>query len=276
MLQHTLYRSVTVFDTLVVLLLFFLSFLLIRMGSFIVRRHLKETVSQDHLQVLLKVVRFGTLILMLLIALPLLGVDLSGLLVAGGLAGVVIGFASQSVVSNLISGLFLMFERPIKIGQAVNIDGTAGVVDDIRIMSTVLRTYEGLFVRIPNIQVFSGTLINYVANVARRFEYKIGIRYMDDANLAIQTIKEIVDMEPMALNNPAPQVFVDTLGDNSVDLFIRIWAPAGEWWDLKMVLLNNLKIALEAKGIEIPFPQRVLWHQDGQELTKKTATKQGV
>lgn len=260
MLDLVLYRQVTVLDALVALGLILVAFLIIRLTNSTLRRQLKEKVSGDHLQVLLKTVRYGTLVFALVATMPLLGINLSGLIVAGGVAGVVIGFASQNIVSNLISGLFIMVERPIKIGHAVNIGDHIGVVEDIRIMSTVIRTYDGLYVRIPNIQVFSGTLINYVANVARRFEYVVGIRYSDDAERAIAIMGKVIDDEPMALHEPKPQIFVDELGDNSVNIAVRLWAPADEWWGLKMCLLNKLKRAIEAEGIEIPFPQRVLWY----------------
>lgn len=269
MLDVVVYRSVTVLDLLIALTVVVVAFVLINFVTITLRRRFKDKISGDHLQVVLKAVRYGTLVVALVAVLPLVGVNLSGLMVAGGLAGVIIGFASQNIVSNFISGLFIMFERPIKIGQSVNIEGTIGMVEDIRIMSTVVRTFEGLYVRIPNVKVFSGTLINYVANVARRFEYSIGIRYSDDATHAIDIMRGVIDAEPMALKDPEPQVFVDSLGDNSVNISVRIWAPATQWWELKMRLLNELKLAIEAEGIQIPFPQRVVWKA-------KESEKEGV
>jgi small-conductance mechanosensitive channel len=195
----------------------------------------------------------------LIIILPLLGVKLSGLLVAGGIAGLAIGFASQSVIGNLISGLFLMIERPIAIGNVVNIDGTVGIVEDIRIISTTLRTFDGPFMRVPNQKIFTANITNYAQNVARRFEYVIGIRYSDDADKAIEVIKKLIEEHPLILINPAPMVFVDNLGDNSVNIIVRIWAPATEWFGVKTELLWKIKQALEKEGIEIPFPQRVVW-----------------
>jgi len=191
--------------------------------------------------------------------LPTIGVHPSGLLVAGGVAGIVIGFASQSVVGNLISGLFLIIERPMKLGDSVNIAGTAGVVEDIRIISTTLRTFDGLYVRIPNEKVFTTDITNYVAHVAWRLEYVVGIRYTDDADKAIGIIKKLSEDHPLTLKNPSGDIFVDNLGDNAVNIMVRIWVPSTEWYGVKKELLWKIKTALEAEGIEIPFPQRTIW-----------------
>ena len=134
-----------------------------------------------------------------------------------------------------------------------------GYIEDIRIISTRLRTYDGLFVRIPNQVVFTTSVINYVSNIVRRFEYIVGIRYNDDADKAIEIMSNLIEEQPLALKNPAPRVFVDNFGDNSVNIIVWIWAPATEWYSLKMKLLLMIKKALESEGIEIAFPQRVVW-----------------
>lgn len=223
------------------------------------RRNLKEKISKDHLDIILKVVSYSIILIALFFLLPALNVQPSSILVAGGVVGFVIGFASQSIVGNLISGLFLMIERPIKVGNQVDISGNSGTVEDISLISTIIRTYEGLFVRIPNQSVFTNNITNYVANVARRFEYVVGIRYSDDADKAITIIKDLILKHPFTLKNPAASVFVDTLGDNAVNIIVRIWAPSTEWYGVKTELLWIIKKTLEENGIEIAFPQRTLW-----------------
>ena len=190
--------------------------------------------------------------------LPLIGLDPSGLLLAGGVTGIILGFASQNIVGNLVSGFFLMVERPIKIGDQVEINEISGYVTDIRIISTLIRTYDGLLVRIPNQQVFTTNITNIVGHPVRRFEYTIGIRYSDDANAAIWLIKDLIDKEPFALLNPSPSVFVNDLGESSVKISIRIWAPVNEWFGIKTRILWDIKQTLEENGIEIQFPQRVV------------------
>ena len=259
MLNKVLYRSVTVFDLMVVAIILIIAIVIAKALSLYLRRFLREKVSKGHLEVLVKVTSYSIFIIALIIILPLLGVKLSGLLVAGGIAGLAIGFASQSVIGNLISGLFLIVEQPFAIGNVINIDGTVGIVEDIRIISTTLRTFDGPLMRLPNQKIFTANITNYAVNVARRFEYVIGIRYSDNADKAIEIIKNLIQEHPLVLINPAPMVFVDNLGDNSVNIIARIWAPATEWFGVKTELLWKIKKALEQEGIEIPFPQRVVW-----------------
>jgi small-conductance mechanosensitive channel len=266
-IDTVIYGDVTLFDLLMVAVFLTIAVLVARVAAINLKRSLKDRVSRDHLEVIIKVVYYTIIIIAMLSVLPTLGLQPSGLLVAGGIAGIVIGFASQSIVSNLISGLFLMAERPIKIGDNVNIDGISGYVEDIHTVSTIIRTYDGLYVRIPNEKVFTNNITNYVANVARRFEYVVGIRYSDDADQAIEIIKDLIREQPFALKKPSSHVFVDNLGDNAVNIIVRIWAPPTEWYDLKMEMLWRIKKGLEENGIEIAFPQRTVWFAN--ELKKQ-------
>ena len=260
MIQNkVIYGNVTVLDLAMALIILVVSIGLAKALALYTRRLLKEKVDKGHLEIVVKVLYCAIVVTAVLVALPFVGVKPSGLLVAGGVVGLAIGFASQSIIGNLISGIFLIIERPIKMGQSVNIEGTVGIVEDIRIMSTTLRTFEGLFVRIPNQKVFTTNITNYVANVARRVDYTIGIPYTAEAEKAISLIKKLIEAEPFALKNPEPMVYVDNLGDNSVNLLVRFWAPVSEWFSIKTKMLWRMKKALEEEGIEIPFPQRVLW-----------------
>jgi len=261
--ETIVYGSVTLYDLLMVTVILIIAVVIAKGVALNLRRGLRDKVSKEHLPIITRVVYYSIIIIAVLSVLPMLGVHLSGLLVAGGIAGIVIGFASQSVVGNLISGFFLQVERPMKLGDAVNIAGITGVVEDIRIISTTLRTFDGLYVRIPNEKVFTTEITNYVAHVARRLEYVVGIRYSDDADKAIEIIRELTEEHPLTLKHPASDIFVDNLGDNAVNIMVRIWVPSTEWYKVKMELLWKIKTALEAEGIEIPFPQRVVWFANG-------------
>ncbi len=253
------YGNVTLFDLFKVIAILIVAVVIARVITINLRRGLKDKLDKDHLVIITKVVYYGIIVIAVLAVLPMFGVSLSGLLVAGGIAGLVIGIASQSVVGNLIAGLFLMIERPMKIGQAVNIAGTAGVVEDIRVISTTLRTFEGLYVRMPNEKVFTTDITNYVEYVARRLEYVVGIRYSDDADKAIGIIQKLHEEHLLTLISPTPDIFVDNLGDNAVNIIVRIWVPTTEWYGIKKELLWKIKTALEDQGIEIAFPQCTVW-----------------
>jgi small-conductance mechanosensitive channel len=247
------------------ILILFFSTLIARILTLYLRRSLKDKVSKDVGETVLKFLYYGTLIIVFTSNLPLIGINPSGLLLAGGITGIILGFASQNIVGNLVSGFFLMVERPIKIGDQVQINDISGYVTDIRIISTLIRTYDGLLVRIPNQQVFTTNITNIVGHPVRRFEWSIGIRYNDDANAAIWLIKDLIDKEPFALLSPSPSVYVSDLGESSVKILIRIWAPVSEWFGLKTRLLWNIKKSLEENGIEIQFPQRIVHVHNIQE-----------
>ena len=253
------YGDVTLFDLLKVMAILIVGVAIAKGITLNLRRGLKDKLDKDQLEIITKVVYYGIIVIAVLAVLPELGFSLSGLLVAGGIVALVIGIASQSVVGNLIAGLFLMIERPMKIGQAVNIAGTAGVVEDIRVISTTLRTFEGLYVRMPNEKVFTTDITNYVEYVARRLEYVVGIRYSDDADKAIGIIQNLHKEHPLTLVSPTPDIFVDNLGDNAVNIIVRIWVPSNEWYGIKKEMLWKIKTALEDQGIEIAFPQRTVW-----------------
>lgn len=264
MTKTIIYGQVTVFHAATAFLIFVGTIIAAKTIAISLKRSLRDRVQRDTLETIGKIIQYGMVGVAIIPVMGLLGVNLSGLIVAGGIAGIVIGFASQSIVGNLISGLFLMAERPIKIGDSVNIDDIAGNVQDIRIISTTISTFDGVLVRIPNEKVFTSSIMNYVTNFVRRFEFVIGIRYSDDATKAIEVINKIGDEHPFVLKNPPIQAFVDKLGESSVDIIVRMWAPASEWYGVKAELLLKIKTALEANGIEIPFPQRVIWKaEDG-------------
>lgn len=254
-----LYGEVRVRDFLFAITVIIIASIIAKFIAMSLRRSLADKMRRDQLELLVKVVYAIIILLAFVSTTPALGVNLTGLLVAGGIVGIAIGFASQRVVSNFLSGVFLIAERPIKIGDQIVVDNIAGFVEDMSIMSTIVRTYDGLYVRIPNERLFSSNITNPVANVARRFEYIISIRYSDDANKAIEIIRRVIENHPFALKIPQPQVFVDNFGDSGVNIVARIWAPSKVWLEVKMDLLLNIKVELEKNGIEIPFPQRVIW-----------------
>jgi len=239
--------------------------------GFYLKRTFSDRISEGNAEIISKAVYYSVIIFTIVfVLLPAMGIEASSFLVAGGILGIIIGFASQSIVGNLISGLFLIVERPIEIGQQVDIGGNVGIVEDISIISTIIRTYDGLYVRIPNEKVFTSDITNYVANVARRFEYKVGVRYSDDADRAIGIIKKMIDDHPLALKNPAPQLFVSELADNAVTIVVRIWSPATDWYSLKTEMLWKIKKTLEENGIEIAFPQRTVWFANELSLKEKS------
>jgi small-conductance mechanosensitive channel len=244
--------------------------------SMYLMKALQDKLDRKQLSMLLKLMRYSfVFVAIVFFIIPVMGVELSSMLLAGGVLGIILGIAGQSIVANLISGIFLTLERPIKIGDQVNIDGNAGIIEDITFVSTIIRTFDGLYVRLPNEKVFINNITNYAVNVARRFEYMIGITYDSDAEKAISIIKDIIDDDPIAFKNPSPTVFVDKLDDNAVNIFIRIWAPSSEWYSVKTRILWVIKTTLEENGIKIALPQRTLWFANSMPVNNIENSEKG-
>ncbi|MDY1590846.1 MAG: mechanosensitive ion channel family protein [Methanofastidiosum sp.] len=259
-----------IFPYLLALIILILSIILAKGLSMFLRRFLRDKFDKDRLGILLKGSYYGTIIIAVILVLPLLGINTSGLLVAGGFTGIVIGFASQSIVGNLISGLFIMVERPIRIGSQVEIDQITGFVEDIGIMSTILRDFNGVYVRIPNEKVFTNNIINRGINVARRVERIIGIRYSDDANKALDIIYDVIENHPFILKNPDSAAYIDEIKDGSVDIMIRVWTPSELWYTTKKELLLIVKNALEEEGIQVSIPYRMVLFSNDKSNNKNS------
>jgi small-conductance mechanosensitive channel len=231
-----------------------------RLIGLVLQRGLKPTVSAPTVRIASRLVYYAVTIIAVLAGLSVLEVPLGSLLVAGGFLGIVLGFATQSVIANWFSGIFLQIDRPIQIGDPVDFPdlGIAGEVMDITVFSTRVRTWDGMHVRIPNDKVFTATIKNLSRHVARRVEAQVSIGYHEKPDRAIEVIKEKLNAEPLILADPAPIVFVDTLADSGVVLNVFAWAPAKAFFPARVVAVQRIKEALDEAGIEIPFPQRVV------------------
>ncbi|ASJ15464.1 mechanosensitive ion channel family protein [Thermococcus radiotolerans] len=185
--------------------------------------------------------------------------ELSAVLAAIGITGIVLGFAAQTVVSNFVSGVFMYFDKPLSIGDQVQIGELEGVVEDIRILSTRIRAWDGTLIRIPNEKLFNSNIVNFMRYPVRRVDVDMGISYSADAEKAIRIIKDVLDGIPLVLAEPEPLVYVNELSDSAVMIAIRAWAPSEKWFDVRTRIIRDVKKALDEAGIEIPFPQRVNW-----------------
>ncbi|MEB3851422.1 MAG: mechanosensitive ion channel family protein [Desulfurococcales archaeon] len=221
----------------------------------IMRRSLAPRLPPHAYKPLENAVFYGLAILAGVLALYPLGLNLSSLVVAGGLTGIVVGLAAQNALGNLISGVFLLIEQPLRVGDPITVAGVSGVVANISFLSTTIRTWDGTLVRIPNSTVFNEQIVNYYRTRARRVEFLIGIHYQSSIEKAVEALMRLMDGHPYCLVNPAPEVFVEEYADSSVNLRVRCWAPPQVWFSTKTSLLTRLKSALEEAGVEIPYPQ---------------------
>ncbi len=221
----------------------------------LMRRSLAPRIPAHAYKPLENLVFYSLLVTAGVLALYPLGLNLSSLVVAGGLTGIVVGFAAQSAMSNLISGLFLLVEQPLRVGDPVSVAGVSGVVANISFLSTTVRTWDGTLVRMPNNTGFNEQIVNYYRTRARRVEFLIGIHYESDIDRAIEAIRSMMEEHPYCLVNPKPEVFVEEYANSSINLRVRCWAPPQVWFATKVELLTGLKKVLDEAGITIPYPQ---------------------
>ncbi|MEM1554920.1 MAG: mechanosensitive ion channel family protein [Desulfurococcaceae archaeon] len=193
------------------------------------------------------------------VALTIIGIDVSSLILAAGFAGIVIGLAAQQVLSHLFSGLSLIAEKRIRVGDIIMIGENTGIVESVGLMSTRIRLFSGEVLTVPNTDLMSSRIYNYSEPKARRIEIPITISYESNLDKAISLIKELLEQDEYILSEPPPIVFVEKLGESGVDLKILFWVPSMNYWEVRRRIVKEIKETLEKAGIEIPYPRRVIW-----------------
>ncbi|MEJ2344080.1 MAG: mechanosensitive ion channel [Gammaproteobacteria bacterium] len=189
-------------------------------------------------------------------ALDRLGVNTTSLLAILGAAGLAVGLAMKDSLSNFAAGVMLILFRPFRVGDFIEAAGTSGIVENIQIFSTVLRTGDNREITVPNGPIFSGTIVNVTARDTRRIDLVFGIGYGDDLRRAKELIGQVLAAEERILADPAPAISIAELADSSVNLNVRPWVKSADYWPVRSDLLENVKAAFDSNGISIPFPQR--------------------
>ncbi|MFV8836559.1 mechanosensitive ion channel family protein [Aquisalimonas sp.] len=206
-----------------------------------------------------RVIFYVILGLVIASALHQLGFRLGVLLGAAGILTVAIGFASQTSASNLISGLFLIAERPFQIGDFVQIGDTMGEVLAIDLLSVKLRTRDNLFVRVPNETLVKTQVTNYSRFPIRRYDLQLGVAYKEDIGRVKTVLEGVMDANPLCLEEPKPQIFFQGFGSSSVDLQVSVWAVRDNFIELRNTLPLEIKRAFDEHGVEIPYPHVSLY-----------------
>lgn len=223
------------------------------------RRLAAKRLSAHHAQLTRRVIFYTTLALFAVMALHQLGFDLSVLLGAAGIFSVAIGFASQTAASNLISGLFLIGEKPFSVKDVVKIGDTTGEVLSIDLLSIKLRTFDNLFVRIPNETVMKAEVTTLTRFPIRRLDLSIGVAYKEDIARVREELMRIAAHNPLCLDEPEPLFIFLGFGASSLDIQFSVWAVRENFLALKNSIQEEIKNAFDAAGIEIPFPHLSLY-----------------
>ena len=234
-------------------------------GLFIIRtvlRLVKKRFEKRNVDVslrgfLLSIIKFVLYALLILSVAGNLGFETTAIL--GALSGLVlaIGLALQGSLANFAGGVLILLFRPFEVGDYIdNPSNTEGTVDKIDLLYTTLTNAQGIKVYSPNGALANSVIRNYSKITNRRFEYLVGISYEDNIKTAQKVILDILNNDPRVVQEPAPEVFVSELADSSVNLTIRAWASKDDYWEARNGLQQEIKVALDTAGINIPFPQQ--------------------
>ncbi len=240
-------------------MLLLLGFLLASLVSRLVVRAARQHLTVHHVQLLRRLIYYVLLALFVASALRELGFNLAVLIGAAGVLTVAIGFASQTSISNLVSGLFLIGEKPFAVGDIIQVSGTTGEVLSIDALSVKLRTFDNLFVRIPNETLIKSEVTTLSRFPIRRLDIKVGVAYKEDVVRVREVLLTVAERNPRCLDDPPPLFLFLGYGDSSLDLQFSVWAKREFFLELRNSMHMDIKKAFDEAGIEIPFPHRTIY-----------------
>jgi small-conductance mechanosensitive channel len=256
----TAQQTLTILHTLALLIA---GFVLSRLARLAVQRGLSRQLSRQQLMLAHRAAYYTILLLFVASALRQIGFDLTVLLGAAGILTVAIGFASQTSASNLISGLFLVFEGAVEVGDVIRVGDITGEVLSVDLLSTKLRTFDNLLVRVPNETMVKANITNMNRFPIRRVDLQIGVAYKEDLGQVAAILKAVADKHPLCLEEPAPMIIAQGFGESSVDYQLSVWAKTENFLALRNAMQNDIKNAFDREGVEIPFPHRTLFLGEG-------------
>ncbi len=201
-------------------------------------------------------VKWALMIVVIIAAISQLGIQTTSFVAIFGAAGLAVGLALQGSLSNFAAGVLIVLFRPYKAGDWIEAAGIAGSVEQVQILTTVLRTGDNKRVIVPNSQIMNSVITNYSANDTRRIDLVIGVGYDDDLDKTRRVLEEIVAADERVLKEPAPQIAVSELGASSVDFVVRPWVSTPDYWGTRFDLTETIKKRFDQEGISIPYPQQ--------------------
>ncbi len=242
-------------------LLIIAGFFISKLLSASINRAFRKRLRPHQAMLLRRILFYVIFILFLISAIQQLGFNISALLGATGILTVALGIASQTSMSNVVSGVFIIGEKPFEIGDTIKVNDIQGEVLSIDFLSVKIRTPNNTMVRLPNEVLIKSAITNVSYFPIRRVDLIIGIAYKEDLNVVEKILLRIAKNNPLCLDEPVPYIGVDALADSSVNIQFYAWGNKNDYNQLKSTLLADIKNAFAEHRIEIPFPSRVLIHK---------------
>jgi small conductance mechanosensitive channel len=240
------------------IVIFYVGRKIARLMTDVVIKGLNKTPNFDKtLGKFLSSVIYGILLVVVaLAALSQMGIQTTSFIALLGAIGLAIGLAFKDTLSNISSGIMIILFQPIKIDEFVEVAGVAGIVEEINIFHTFMKTPDNKMIILGNASIINGNIINYSRKATRRVDLVFSISYNDNIKLAKESILEIANADARVLQEPdVPFVAVKELADSSINLVVRIWVKSEDYWDVNFDTIENVKLKFDEAGITIPFPQ---------------------
>jgi len=222
------------------------------MGAGMERSNTEPTLARF----LSSLVSIGLKALLLISVASMIGIETTSFIAILGAAGLAVGLALQGSLANFAGGVLVLLFKPFKVGDFVEAQGVAGSVSEIQIFNTIVRTGDNKTIIIPNGAISNGIITNYSAQDTRRVDFVFGIGYDDDIGQAKGTLERLFSQDERTLDDPAVLIVVSELADSSVNITVRAWVQASDYWGLYFDMLEKVKQTFDAEGISIPYPQR--------------------
>ena len=241
------------------LVLLFVGLPVIALLTYLLKRAMTRRCPPQIVFLASKTLSYGGTLMIGVMVLRELGFNLTALLGAAGIAGIAVGFAAQTSLSNVISGLFLLLEKPFQLDDLIKADGHTGVVHSMDLMAVYLRTFDNQLIRIPNEVLIKASVVNITRFPIRRMDIHLGVAYKEDAARVMGILRQVADRNPHCLDEPEPVVIFDGFGDSALEFMLGLWFVKSDYLALKNSILPEIKARFDAEGIEIPFPHRTLY-----------------
>ncbi|HNZ06377.1 MAG TPA: mechanosensitive ion channel family protein [Candidatus Cloacimonadota bacterium] len=249
---------------------------LIKLIRKLVQRLVRDKLSAQSEQLIIKTVYYVSILILSVSVLNEFGFKLSALLGAAGVFGVAIGFASQTSVSNIISGIFLISEKPFVIGDVVQVGPTIGTISSIDLLSIKINTPDNRFVRVPNETMIKTEVINITRFPVRRVNLDISVSYNDDLKQVLEILMDIAQNSQIALKDMEPLTSIQRFGASGIDILYGVWGNTSDYFALQNELIISIKERFDAAGIEIPYPHLSLYSGSHSDPIKvNTLNKEG-
>lgn len=242
-----------------IIIIFIVGLLIVYAITSLVKKLLPNKLSRQRQMIVNRFVQYTGFLTLFLIIISELDINLTAIFGAAGVVGLIVGVASQASIGNIVSGFFMVSEKSFELGDVIRIGSTSGTVYSIDLLSIKLRTFDNLLVRIPNQTVISSEVTNVTKFPIRRFDIELSVAYKEDLRKVKSVLENIVDANPLCLDEPAPVIVYKGFGDSGINIMLGVWFERANLSKLRDSIFHEIKEKFDAEGIEIPFPHMSIY-----------------